>query len=317
MSMTIQADFSTSLLAAPDTIVVATDLTDMAELLPHAIAQAKTAHAVLKIVHAIAPEMTYDPESGMIPGPDPLKASRDARLRMLEISHQVEQQGVSCSTAVRHGFAADVIAEVVHETDAGRVLARTHGRRGIKRLALGSVTLQLLQHLDVPVCTIGPRCAGVSNAGLHRILHPTGLGPDCDATAHLALDLAQDSRAELTMLYVLREETAVEPYLDPDYSFERLESLLPALRGDLWSPVRTRIAAGNLEEEILRCAKDTSADLIVMGVHPAQSFWPGHSGGKTAYAIMAAATCPVLSFRVPAGYSMMTSQPEQHACVLG
>ncbi len=67
------------------------------------------------------------------------------------------QQGVDCATAVRHGFAPDVIAEIVRNAEASRLIVGTHGRRGLKKFVLGSVARQLLDLVDIPVCTIGPR----------------------------------------------------------------------------------------------------------------------------------------------------------------
>jgi len=54
MQTPIKAESSISLLAAPSSIVVATDLTDTERLLPRAIAQAKRTGAQITLVHALA-----------------------------------------------------------------------------------------------------------------------------------------------------------------------------------------------------------------------------------------------------------------------
>lgn len=296
MRNSIEDAFNTGCFAAPDTIVVATDLTDIDHLLPHAIAQAKASHASLHIVHAIPPNDTFVPESGMAPYTDPVKAARDARAEMECISRRVRAHDVQCATAVRHGFPADVIAELVRQTGAGRVLISTHGRRGITRLLLGSTARQVMKKLEVPVCTIGPHCPPPAGSGVRSILHPTSLGPDCRLSARLALDLAQSCHAELTLLHVLTEGFAGRPHLDPLRAIEALDSLLPSTRCDLLAPVRTRIVEGGLQEEILWAAQETPADFIVLGASLEGSIWKGGSG-ETAYSIVASARCPVLSFR--------------------
>ncbi len=291
--------FNTGCLAAPDKIVVATDLTDIQFLLPHAIAQAKTSHASLHILHAIHTNEVFVPESGMVPFIDPVKAARDARVEMEVIARQVRANDVECSTAVRHGVPADVIAEMVGEIGAGRVIIRTHGRTGLKRLFLGATALEILKKVEVPVCTIGPHCPAPAASGIRSVLHPTSLGPDCRVSSRLALDLAQSYRAELTLLHVLTNDFAARPYLEPLHAVQRLESLLPSSVGDLWTPVRTRLVPGDLRDEILLAAQETHADLIVLGISIPDSVWKGGSG-ETAYAIVASAGCPVLSFRTPA-----------------
>ena len=50
-----------------------------------------------------------------------------------------------------------MIADVVKNSGAGRLILGTHGRRGLKKFVLGSVARQLLETVDIPVCTVGPR----------------------------------------------------------------------------------------------------------------------------------------------------------------
>jgi nucleotide-binding universal stress UspA family protein len=149
-----QAEFE---LAAPHKIVVATDLTDTDYLLPHAMAQAKVCNASLILVHAVLPHESMPVETGAIPFYDPLRMDRDARLMLDGIARDIRSRGIECVAAVRHGFVPDVVAEVVKNSGAGRLILGTHGRRGLKKFVLGSVARQLLETVDIPVCTIGPR----------------------------------------------------------------------------------------------------------------------------------------------------------------
>ncbi len=310
----LEQAFNIGCFAAPDKIVVATDLKDIQFLLPHAIAQAKTSRASLHILHGIHTNEVFVPESGKVPFIDPVKAARDARVEMEVIARQVRAQGVECSTAVRHGLPADLVAELVGEIGAGRVIIRTHGRTGIKRLLLGATALEILRKVDVPVCTIGPHCPAPTASGVRSVLHPTSLGSDCRISSRLALDLAQSYRADLTLLHVLTNDFAARPYLDPLRAFQKLESLLPSSAGDLWTPVRTRLVPGELRNEILLAAQETQADLIVLGISISDATWKG-SSAETAYAIVASAGCPVLSFRTPASRPAV-DQVERDLCTV-
>ena len=60
-------------LAAPDQILVATDLTDTEYLLPHAIAQAHASGAQVTLVHVILPSDIVPAEAGALPSMDEWK----------------------------------------------------------------------------------------------------------------------------------------------------------------------------------------------------------------------------------------------------
>ena len=297
--MTIQNTFQAGFLAAPHTIVVATDLVDLPDLLPHAIAQAKASDAALHIVHAIPSNKVFVPESGMVPAVDPIKMAQDTRNLMEElISQKIGEQGLHYTTEARHGNPSDVVADVTKETGAQRVIVSTHGRTGIKRMVLGSVARTILSRSKVPVCTIGPHCKAPSGTGVKSVLHPTSLGSDAEASAKLALDLAQYYRAKLTLLHVITPDSPIEPYLDPQYAFENLGFLWPQNSSYLNAMVHKRVVQGDKKEQILREAEAVHADLLVLGSHSASG------SGQAAYSVVVSATCPVLSFPTPI-------QPEQ------
>jgi len=288
-TMSTQRAFQSGRLTLPDTIVVATDLTDLSELLPHAIAQAKASGAALHIVHAIPPNSVYVPESGMVPPVDPFQMVQDAQIMMEGIVLPIRDQGLRCTTEVRHGNPSEVVAEVTRETGAQRVIVSTHGRKGITRIVLGSVAIQILTSSKVPVCTIGPHCQAPSGTGIKNILHPTSLGPDAEASAKLALDLALYHRAHLTLLHVITPDSAMVPSLDPQYAFANLEHLLPLSSSDFSTMVHTRVVSGEKQQEILREAEVIHPDLLVLGAHSSSG------SGRTAYSVVVSATCPVLS----------------------
>ena len=296
--MATQDIFQSGSLAAPNSIVVATDLVDLSELMAHAIAQAKGSDAVLHVVHATPSNKVFVPESGMVPSVDPIKMAQDTRNLMGELIHQIGAQGLRYTVEARPGDPADVVTDVTTETGAQRVIVSTHGRTGIKRMVLGSVARRILARSKVPVCTIGPHCQAPSGTGVKHVLHPTSLGPDAAASAKLALDLAQSYRAELTLLHVITPDSPIEPYLDPQYAFENLDFLLPQNSSDFNAMFHKRVVQGDKKAQILREAEAIHAELIVLGSHSASG------SGQDAYSVVVSATCPVFFFNTPV-------QPEQ------
>jgi nucleotide-binding universal stress UspA family protein len=297
--MTLSHDNIGSAFAAPGKIVVATDLTDTEYLLPHAIAQAKASGASLILVHTVLPHESMPVETGAIPYYDPLRMDRDARLQLDSLAREVRSQGVECAAAVRHGFVPDVIADVVKNSGAGRLILGTHGRRGLKKFVLGSVARQLLETVDIPVCTIGPRAhRRTTESLLGTILHPVSLAGQHQTSAALSIALGRQFGAQVTLLHVLATGPAVtrDPAGSIAAATEQLNRLVPD-DARSWTKVRTRIALGSVVQEILSVAQEIEAGLIVLGVHaPAHSWLPGTE--PAAYKILISAPCPVISLNV-------------------
>jgi nucleotide-binding universal stress UspA family protein len=297
--MTLSHDDIGSAFAGPGKIVVATDLTDTEYLLPHAIAQAKASAASLILVHTVLPHESMPVETGAIPYYDPLRMDRDARLLLDSVSREVRGQGVECSAAVRHGFVPDVIADVVKNSGAGRLILGTHGRRGLKKFVLGSVARQLLETVDIPVCTVGPRAhRKTTESLLGTILHPVSLAGHHQTSAALSIALGRQFGAQVTLLHVLAAGPAVarDPAGSIAAATEQLYRLVPD-DARSWTKVQTKIALGSVVQEILSVSQEIEAGLIVLGVHaPAHSWLPGTE--PAAYKILVSAPCPVISLRV-------------------
>jgi nucleotide-binding universal stress UspA family protein len=296
--MTLPQEQIGSAFAAPGKIVVATDLTDTEYLLPHAIAQARASAASLILVHAVLPHESMPVETGAVPYYDPLRMDRDARLLLDGLVREVRAQGVECVAAVRHGFVPDVIAEIVKNSGAGRLILGTHGRRGLKKFVLGSVARQLLETVDIPVCTVGPRAHRKTTDNPATILHPVSLAGMHETSAALSISLADQFGAQVILLHVIMPSPSVakDPGASVAKATEELEKLIPE-KARARIRVEVKIALGNVVQEILSVAQETQAGLIVLGVHaPAHSWLPGTE--PAAYKILVSAPCPVISLRV-------------------
>jgi nucleotide-binding universal stress UspA family protein len=312
-AMTLPTVTAARLFAAPDRIVVSTDLTDTDYLLPHAITQAKACGASLILVHAVLPHESVPMESGAIPYYDPLRLDRDARLILENLAREVREQGVDCTTAVRHGFVPDVIAEVVANTGAGRLILGTHGRSGLRKFVLGSVARQLLEAIDIPVCTIGPRAHKSLARSPATILHPVSLAGSHEASTALSFLLGRQFDARVVLLHVI----APAPHVtrDPDRAValagEDLNRLVPH-EARARTEVRARVAIGSVVADILDAASETQAELIVLGVHaPPHSWLPGTE--PAAYKILVSSPCPVISLRVHPGPEKLQVERKEDA----
>jgi nucleotide-binding universal stress UspA family protein len=66
----------------------------------------------------------------------------------------LRKKGLSVSTMVAMGNAADEIIKAAEATKVDLIAMSTHGRSGLRRLAFGSITDKVLRHSPVPVLTV-------------------------------------------------------------------------------------------------------------------------------------------------------------------
>jgi nucleotide-binding universal stress UspA family protein len=139
---------------------------------------------------------------------------------------------------------------------------------------------------------------------INRILVPIDWAELSNRAFQLATSLARDHNAELVVLNVV--PLAAEMYGPPRECY--LDHLLVELRrmkpSDPATRVQYRLAQGDPATEILRVARESQCDLIVMGTH-------GRTGltrflmGSVAEAVLRLARCLVLTVtcNVPANWT--------------
>jgi hypothetical protein len=238
-------------------------------------------------------------ETGAIPYYDPLRMDRDARLMLDSLAHDVRTQGVECVAAVRHGFVPDVVADIVKNSGAGRLILGTHGRRGLKKFVLGSVARQLLETVDVPVCTVGPRAHKRTPDSPGTILHPVSLAGMHENSAALSIGLGQQFQAQVLLLHV------ITPVARGRQRSRRSRRRRNRPAGEAGSQAgarpgracRPKSPPAASSRRFSPRPRKCQAGLIVLGVHaPAHSWLPGTE--PAAYKILVSAPCPVISLRV-------------------
>jgi nucleotide-binding universal stress UspA family protein len=318
MQTMIENQFQKCVLASPDHILVATDLTDTEYLVPHAIAQAKACGAQVTFIHVIssgcvAPIEIEAFSYGALSYVDPAKVIRDARLMLLGIEHQVEAHGITCETRVRHGNTNEVIRRELRLTGATRLIVGTHGRGKLGQLVLGSVAHQLLATVDIPVFVVGPHARGsVEHITPRNLLHPVSLIGDYRNSVQFALNVAQTCRAELTLLHVVDPDVTADcnPTRILEWADNTLKSPAPAAT-DLVPPVHAMVTCGELAEEILKAADQIQADWIVLGANGGSHRWPFNE--SVAYKALTAANCPVLTLRHEPSHTEIKALQKLHS----
>jgi nucleotide-binding universal stress UspA family protein len=216
---------------------------------------------------------------------------------------RADEEGVPASGTVRAGFPHEEILAEVDQTGADLVVMSSHGRTGVGRYLMGSVTEKVVRLSDVPILTVhGERVP----AEYDRVLVPTDGSDSAAAAERRAVDVAREFDAALDVLTVV-ETTGV----GFDVRSEQHRAASEAAAGDIVDAavgrareagverVEGAVSFGTPHRKIRSYAEERGADLIVVGTH-------GRTGldryllGSVAERVLRLATVPVLTVPLPA-----------------
>lgn len=121
----------------------------------YAAGLAKTLNAKLLLLH-VYPLTTYvGPDGGMIITPDVAAQLSDQSQKALNrVCDHLKERGIHVEPHVRDGSPLDEITEFAEQNKADLIVMGTHGRGGLSRLLLGSVTERVVRTSKIPVLTV-------------------------------------------------------------------------------------------------------------------------------------------------------------------
>jgi nucleotide-binding universal stress UspA family protein len=178
-------------------------------------------------------------------------------------------------TAVERGIPSQTITEYVDTHAIDILVMGSHGRGGLKRTLLGSVTERVLRTTNVPVIVI-PRDDGVDESGggsYNDLLLPTDGSENADVAVEWGIDLAAAYDATVHTVYSvdtswLAEIEGTDDLYDAIEESGRnaLESVQRRARAADVSVAAT-IGSGPAAEVILSYCEDHDIGMVVMGTH--------------------------------------------------
>jgi nucleotide-binding universal stress UspA family protein len=281
-------------------ILVTTDFSPESErALDYALALARRYDARIYLAHVLAPdpflyaepalaEVTYE------------KVRQSAEQGMGDILVSGKLRGVPHEVLLEEGNLWPAIAKLIEKHEIDLVVTATHGRGKLQKVLIGSVAEEIFRQASCAVLTVGPRVKDETarEVELKNILFATDFGPGAEKAAAHAFSLAQEHGAKLTMLHVIQEATAFTEesvWRQREFNIENLKKLVPEGAENWCKPV-FRATFGDAAEEIVTMARETNADLVVMGAKTRKSL-AGHVPVTVAYSVVTKARCPVLTVR--------------------
>lgn len=282
-------------------ILYATDFSPVAEIAAgYAAELARRYGSKILAVH-VRPLQSY----GMAP-PESWAALNEAT--QLEAREQVAHldglfRDVDHQSIVSEGGVRDVLSNFIEERGIDLVVLGTHGREGLGKLFVGSVTESMLRRAPCPALTIGPHVVVEPQraTAMKRILFATDFSAAAQAAAPYAISLAQENQAHLDLLHVVENRKVGElvdtPELIPG-TVARMRGLLPS-DAELWCEPAFLVEAGQPAEQVLKTARERNADAMVIGVRHVKGelVATDRLPWATAHKIIIGAHCPVLTVR--------------------
>ena len=235
---------------------------------------------------------------------------------MKNLAEEARVDDLNHHVLLETGRVWDVLGSVIQGESVDLLVLGTHGRGGLKKIALGSVAEQVLRLAPCPVLTVGPHVppAGSGPVKLRRILFATDFGEAANKAFPYALLLAEDYQAKLVLLHMVPPMPAAdlgpaayapscyaaEEYTNwqrttRDESMRKLRKLLPP-SAELAAEPEFIAGMDFLPGGILEIAAAHRIELIVMGANRTSSArMAAHIPWALAHEVICRAKCPVLT----------------------
>lgn len=281
-------------------IMVLTDFSGASDLaLQYAIALARRYEARIYLTHIISPASYQLGEPGLAEYTyQHMRQAAEQGLGNILVSGKLRD--VEHTTLFMEGNIWPTVERLIREYQIDLLVTGTSGRGQVKKMFLGSVAEEIFRQAGCAVLTVGPHVKSEAphEVDLKNILFATDFGPGTTRAAEYAFSLAQEHEARVTALHVVQPAVAHTEQGEKKVrqaSIDRMKEFV-CPECDDWCKTEFRVSFGDPADEILRQARETNAELIVMGAKARKSL-AGHVPLTVAYNVAAKATCPVLTVR--------------------
>jgi len=238
----------------------------------HGHSLAREFGAKLFVLHVAEPFVAIHPSDISPSLIDQVNAqqSADAEEKVRGLAARQNWNDVEHEVVLERGPVADTIIRFVEAKNIDVIAMGTHGRRGLDRLVLGSVTERILRTARAPVLAVHslPKRSDVREEPVQfrRILFCTDFSDNSPRALEYAFQLACKYKAGISLLHVIeRSDGGKDLQAEKRQVLHQLQAVVPQNVQNC-ATVEPAVRAGKTHQEILEHAAETQTDLIVMGV---------------------------------------------------
>lgn len=210
---------------------------------------------------------------------------------------KIEVESLLCE-----GEPPEIIVEIARGKGADLIVMGTYGKRGLKRLIMGSVTSQVISHSQCDVLVVKKPCMECTGE-YKSILLPFDGSEFSRKALVRTCELSKLDSADVTVLYVIpRYEEMIDFFMTSSIKkslreeAQKIIDTAKDIAAGQGVSVKTEIEEGHASEKITETAKKLENDLIVMGSYGWKSVNKAIMGSTTERVIINA-PCPVLVVR--------------------
>ena len=288
-------------------LLFATDFSDSSnEAIPYAVSLAREFQAELYFCHVIdLPAAATYGEALLDPQEIQQRIQQYAKDQLERL---IPSEDKNWQLLLTIGRPAEEIARLSEEFKIDLVVAATHGRSGLERFVLGSVSERLMHILPCPLLIVRERDGASSPDGrFQKILVGCDFSEDSDLAVRYGCNLAQEFQSELHLVHVIEPELFKDLMRPDSDAAQHIEEDMRAHFGEkldclvseearYWCNPTTTLLAGQPHEEIIKYAVLHNIDLVVLGVH-GRGFLEKLLLGSTTDRVVRTGPCPVLTVR--------------------
>ena len=227
---------------------------------------------------------------------------KSEQARFQSFCEELDVRGVDVSSSFVERDPAEAINAAAREAGTQLIVMGSHSRRGLERMVLGSVAEQILESSRAALLVVREEPDRASRP-IRSILLVTDFSEAAQQAEALVVEWAQMFGAEVEVFHSIQEAAVLlAPYAVVGSGFfeeemlaaakKRMQRVLERLQAR-GIRAKSKIVCGRADEEILKRAESTNADLIAMGTR-------GYSGlqrfvlGSVAQRVLRHAQCSVL-----------------------
>jgi len=282
-----------------NTIVVGYDESESSRAaLKEAALRVKSRNGKLYLVHAVY----FDQEEfAILPSQMEKRFEMGAHVCKMAKQELQTQFGLngSVESFVCEGEPPEVLIDIAQGKKADLIALGTYGRKGWKRLLMGSVTSQVILNAPCDVLVVKRQCNECTGS-YQSLLVPYDGSEFSKKALTRAAGMAKEEGGQVTVLYVIpRYEEMMEFYRSDSIKrslYAEAEKILgeaKKISSALGVSIITEVREGHASDEIVAASRKHENDLIAMGTYG----WKGMSNaimGSTTNRVISHASCPIL-----------------------
>lgn len=280
-------------------ILVATDFSPVAGFaLGYAHALCRQFRAKLFLVHVVPRELHFVPPESYDQTIATVRQYAHKELQKLATAAGLDD--IAHQEILAEGQVWPALQDIIRSDQIDLIAIGTHGRTSNKKLALGSIAEEIFRTADCSVLTVGLQAKCIEGASIEfpKLLYATNFKPHAERASSAAYSLEREHGPRLSVLHVVEEESESSGpgnEILRNFLIKRMRKTMPAACLDRCEP-DFLVRFGDPGEEIMQAARESQANLIVLGLRAVGKL-AGYLPSAVAYRIICQAPCPVLTTR--------------------